>query len=129
MIIFISKGTNLKIPGDLYTNVSYIILFLHSWVFSVMPDFSFLKLVKNTSTTQVTIFVECYLVQLMYTALYLLSFAVFLFYFKKDFLHNIPLVFNFMLAHNQYLPSFNKLYWDFLRHFFLSALNFSTFHI
>ena len=54
----------------------------------------------------------------MYTAVYLLSFAVFLFYFKKDFLHNIPLLFNFMLAHNQYLPSFNKLYWDFLRHFF-----------
>ena len=32
-----------------------------------------------------------------------------------------------MLAHNQYLPSFNKFYWDFLRHFF--SFNTKFFHL
>ena len=64
----------------------------------------------------------------MYTAVYLLSFAVFLFYFKKDFLHNIPLLFNFSSQSISKVPSFNKLYWDFLRHF-LFSFNTEFFHL
>ena len=84
----------------------------------------------------------------MYTAVYLLPFAaavkfsfLFLFYFKKDFLHNIPLL--FCLLTINILPSFNlsqtlpglSQTWLFFQHeifpsatFPLSTLNLPMYH-